>query len=136
MKFNGLRWMTLFAAVSCGAVAATAQVTGNSDLNLPANPQFLSNEDPTIRKATAIVNGDVITATDIDQRLALYMIANQGTQIPPDEMQRIRQQNCSGPAGLHSESKGCLRQFRLVRHASTPLPKTATHPATAGPSLS
>jgi peptidyl-prolyl cis-trans isomerase SurA len=92
MKFNGLRWMTLFAAVSCGAVAATAQVTGNSDLNLPANPQFLSNEDPTIRKATAIVNGDVITATDIDQRLALYMIANQGTQIPPDEMQRIRQQ--------------------------------------------
>src|SRR5438093_6433036 len=89
MKFNGLRGMTLFAAVSCGAVAATAQVTGNSDLNLPANPQFLSNEDPTIRKATAIVNGDVITATDVDQRLALYMIANQGAQIPPDEMQRI-----------------------------------------------
>lgn len=92
MKFNGLRWMALFAAVSCGAFAATAQVAGDSNLNLPANPQFLGNEDPTVRKATAIVNGDVITATDVDQRLALYMIANQGTQIPPDEMQRIRQQ--------------------------------------------
>jgi peptidyl-prolyl cis-trans isomerase SurA len=92
MKFNGLRWMSLFAAVSCGALAAQAQVTGGSDLNLPSNPQFLGNEDPTIRKATAIVNGDVITATDVDQRLALYMIANRGTDIPADEMQRIRSQ--------------------------------------------
>jgi peptidyl-prolyl cis-trans isomerase SurA len=37
------------------------------------------------------VNGDVITQTDIDQRLALLAIANGG-QIPTDEVQRLREQ--------------------------------------------
>ena len=36
---------------------------------------------PSVVKATAIVNGDVITQTDVDQRLALLAIANGG-QIP------------------------------------------------------
>ena len=46
---------------------------------------------PSVVKATAIVNGDVITQTDIDQRLALLAIANGG-QIPADEIERLRQQ--------------------------------------------
>ena len=37
---------------------------------------------PSVIKATAIVNGSVITQTDIDQRLALLAIANGG-KIPP-----------------------------------------------------
>ena len=36
---------------------------------------------PSVVKATAIINGEVITQTDIDQRLALLAIANGG-QIP------------------------------------------------------
>ncbi len=31
----------------------------------------MSKADPNVRKATAIVNGEVITETDVDQRLAL-----------------------------------------------------------------
>ena len=46
---------------------------------------------PSVVKATAIVNGEVITQTDIDQRLALLAIANGG-QIPADEVERLRQQ--------------------------------------------
>ena len=46
---------------------------------------------PSVVKATAIVNGDVITQTDIDQRLALLAIAN-GNQIPAEEVDRLRQQ--------------------------------------------
>jgi len=46
---------------------------------------------PSVVKATAIVNGDVITQTDIDQRLALLAIANGG-KIPADEVERLRQQ--------------------------------------------
>jgi peptidyl-prolyl cis-trans isomerase SurA len=42
-------------------------------------------------KATAIVNGDVITQTDIDQRLAWLSIAN-GQPIPADELERLREQ--------------------------------------------
>src|SRR5687768_58297 len=81
MKINGLRCLTLFAAVSLGAVVASAQEAGSGSLNLPPDPQFLGKEDPTIRKATAIVNGDVLTATDLDQRMALYLLGNQNRQI-------------------------------------------------------
>ena len=46
---------------------------------------------PSVVKATAIVNGDVITQTDVDQRLALLAIANGG-KIPAEEVDRLRQQ--------------------------------------------
>jgi len=46
---------------------------------------------PSVVKATAIVNGEVITQTDIDQRLALLAIANEG-QLPADQIEELRQQ--------------------------------------------
>jgi len=46
---------------------------------------------PSVIKATAIVNGDVITQTDVDQRLALLAIAN-GNEIPADQVDALRQQ--------------------------------------------
>src|SRR3954470_21757473 len=49
----------------------------------PANPNLLGDTDNAVRKATAIVNGTVITGTDVDQRLALIVLANNG-QIPPE----------------------------------------------------
>ncbi|SMF78964.1 periplasmic chaperone for outer membrane proteins SurA [Allosphingosinicella indica] len=80
-----------------GAVAQTAPVDrepsagANTPLNLPANPEFFGQGDPNVRKATAIVNGSVVTGTDVDQRLALLVIANNG-QIPAEEMPRLRAQ--------------------------------------------
>jgi peptidyl-prolyl cis-trans isomerase SurA len=68
------------------------QVSTTRSLGLPENPQFFGTTMPSIIKATAIVNGDVITQTDIDQRLGLLAIANGGQQIPPEEMDRLRQQ--------------------------------------------
>jgi peptidyl-prolyl cis-trans isomerase SurA len=78
-----------FAAI---AVAQTGGGQGATGLNIPSNPQFIGNTDPSTRKATAIVNGDVITQTDVDQRMALILLANQGTNIPADELQRLRDQ--------------------------------------------
>jgi len=60
-------------------------------LRLPENPQVFGTAIPSVIKATAIVNGDVITQTDVDQRLALLAIANGG-KIPPGEMDSLRQQ--------------------------------------------
>src|SRR5215218_10245319 len=60
-------------------------------LRLPENPQVFGTAIPSVVKATAIVNGDVITQTDIDQRVALLAIANGG-QIPAEERDRLRQQ--------------------------------------------
>lgn len=78
------------------AVAATAQQSGEApaspaNLSIPSNPQFIGRSDPSVRKATAIVNGEVITATDVDQRLALIVLANGG-QVPADELDRLRLQ--------------------------------------------
>lgn len=46
---------------------------------------------PSVIKATAIVNGDVITQTDVDQRLSFLSIAN-GQPIPADQVDQLRQQ--------------------------------------------
>ena len=67
----------------------------------PAEPGFSADElpelalmgtvDPNMRKAQAIVNGEVITDTDVDQRLNLVVAANGG-KISDEEMQRLRLQ--------------------------------------------
>ena len=67
------------------------QANTTQSLRLPENPQVFGTAMPSVVKATAIVNGDVITQTDIEQRLALLAIANGG-QIPPEERQRLSEQ--------------------------------------------
>ena len=78
------------------ASAAMAQDVGDetnsaANLNIPANVKLLGKVDPHLRKATAIVNGAVITGTDVDQRLALIVLANGG-KIPDEERDRLRLQ--------------------------------------------
>ena len=95
MKLGTFRSSALVLAGSLLAVAGVAQtVSGPAGLNIPANPQFLGGDDPTVRKATAIVNGHVITGTDLDQRLALtiFSIRESGTEVTPEELQRLRLQ--------------------------------------------
>jgi peptidyl-prolyl cis-trans isomerase SurA len=95
MKLGTISRAALLIAGSAAAVAALAQ-TGqpaapSDPLNIPRNVQIFGNDDPTVRKATAIVNGSIITGTDIDHRLALIVLANGG-QVPPDELPRLREQ--------------------------------------------
>ena len=68
-----------------------AQTNSAQSLKLPENAQLFGNAMPVLVKATAIVNGDVLTPTDIDQRVALLVIANGG-QISAEELQRLREQ--------------------------------------------
>lgn len=56
-----------------------------------ADISVLGRIEPQVRKATALVNGDVLTETDVDQRLALVVAANGG-QINPEERERLRVQ--------------------------------------------
>ncbi|XHR99828.1 chaperone SurA [Sphingomonas sp. DBB INV C78] len=62
-----------------------------SNLNIPQDLTIFGREDPTVRKATAIVNGTIITDTDVDQRLALVVAANGG-KVGDDERERLRLQ--------------------------------------------
>ncbi len=60
-------------------------------LELPQSITLMGKADPNIRKATAIVNGEVITQTDVDQRLALVILANSG-KVSDEERDRLRLQ--------------------------------------------
>ena len=74
-----------------GPAPAPSEPNSTSSLRLPENPQVFGTAIPSVVKATAIVNGDVLTQTDVNQRLALLAIANGG-QIPPGEVDQLRQQ--------------------------------------------
>ena len=74
-----------------GAQQPAPQVNSTATLNLPKNPELFGAALPQVVKATAIVNGEVITQTDIDQRLALLALANS-SPIPANEIDRLRQQ--------------------------------------------
>lgn len=87
----------LAAATLCiGASAAIGQgadedATPSGQLNLPKNLTVFGKSDPNVRKATAVVNGRIITGTDIDQRLALIITANGG-KVSEEERERLRVQ--------------------------------------------
>jgi len=98
MKLGIYHGAALLLAGSLAAAAAVAQtvsdpapIAPSASLNIPANPQFITEEDPNLRKATAIVNGTVITRTEVDHRLAIIRMA-AGGPIPPEELPRLRQQ--------------------------------------------
>jgi len=82
---------TAAAAQQSGPTSVPKKVSSSKSLNLPENAQVFGNDMPSVIKATAIVNGEVITQTDVDQRLAWLALA-QGGQIPADEIERLRQQ--------------------------------------------
>ncbi|WP_225871522.1 peptidylprolyl isomerase [Qipengyuania atrilutea] len=84
----------LVQAQAAGQPATNPQVQDAADdnpLGIPDSVQILGKSDPNLRTATALVNGTVITGTDIDQRVALVTSASEA-EIPPDEMVRLRQQ--------------------------------------------
>ena len=96
MKLGRFPRAAIVLAVSLLSVVAAAQSgPGSTGLNIPDNPQFVGKQDPTIRKATVIVNGDVITESDIDQRLALLLGPNR-PQIPAEDLPRARAQVLRG----------------------------------------
>merc|ERR1711969_106644 len=78
---------------------ATAPIAGQAQdamaqgdlLGLPSDLSMLTNSDPNKRVATAVVNGFVITQTDIDQRVALLLAANE-RPVSEQEMIRVRMQ--------------------------------------------
>ncbi len=86
--------LALAAAVSS---LAQAQAVGGdepmpqADLNLPSTLTTFGKVEPTLRKATAIVNGEIITGTDVEQRLALIVLANGG-KVADEERDRLRVQ--------------------------------------------
>ena len=81
----------LIAPSPIAAQTASGGPSSANNLNLPAQITTFGKADKNVRKATAIVNGDVITGTDVDQRLALVLLANGG-RVSDEEKERLRVQ--------------------------------------------
>ncbi|MEH6789385.1 peptidylprolyl isomerase [Parasphingorhabdus sp.] len=79
-----------------GASPSVSQTVADTSLpqtglDIPDELTIFGKNDPNIRRATAIVNGDIITGTDVSHRLALIVAANGG-EVSDEERQRLRLQ--------------------------------------------
>ena len=96
MKF--LQRLSLVALLGCataltplGAQTVADEAAPEVSLNIRDGQQLFGTNDPNVRRATARVNGEVITGTDIDHRLALILAANDN-KLPDEEVARFRAQ--------------------------------------------
>ena len=94
-KFTGVTLAATLLFTASGAPAQEGAAADNpilDELNRTPNLQLLAQAgDPNVRKANAVVNGQVVTDTDVDQRLALVLASNP-TSVEEEEKQRLRLQ--------------------------------------------
>jgi peptidyl-prolyl cis-trans isomerase SurA len=96
---NQFKRLALFTSVAAGLALSPASSQTVADetipeapLDIPGGGQLLTKpNDPNVRRATAVVNGEIVTGTDVDHRLALILAANND-QLPPEEVARFRVQ--------------------------------------------
>lgn len=98
LKIRGYKTkaMMITALAIAGASPSASQTVADASLpqtglDIPDELTIFGNNDPNVRRATAIVNGDIITGTDVSQRLALIVAANGG-DVSEEERQRLRLQ--------------------------------------------
>lgn len=106
MTKNVMNWLTkaraglaggaMIAAIAAGTLTSAQTVPDGTApqvaLDIPSNVEIFGKVDPNVRKPTAIVNGVVITGTDVDQRAALIIAANQLTNLTPQDMVQLKLQ--------------------------------------------
>ncbi|MFL0356064.1 peptidylprolyl isomerase [Erythrobacter sp. GH1-10] len=83
--------MGLAAAPAPTGAQTQAQPTADNPFGLPQDFSIFGSEESGERSATAVVNGYVITGTDIDQRVALVTAASEN-ELSEQELQRLKVQ--------------------------------------------
>ena len=89
--FGGPAAILAALTMAASPIALQAQTNATGALNIPSDVRILGANDPNNRSATAVVNGTVVTGTDVDQRVALLIAASQG-ELPEAELQRVKMQ--------------------------------------------
>lgn len=92
-RFSRAAVLLAGAALATAAIAQTAteEEAPGLGLNIPDTAKLFGKFDPNVRKPTAIVNETVITGTEVDQRIALIVAANQ-LKITEEDRQHLRVQ--------------------------------------------
>lgn len=93
---KGAKFAIAASAILLAATPSSSQTVSDNNvpqtgLNIPDDLTIFGENDPNIRRATALVNGDIITGTDVDHRLALIIAANGG-EVSEEERKRLRLQ--------------------------------------------
>ena len=91
---NYLKTGSLIAAGLATALSGTVNAQdadARDSISIPENVRLFAQNNPNVRRATAVVNGDVITGTDVEQRLALILAANEN-KVSDEERDRLRLQ--------------------------------------------
>lgn len=92
VKSNSRKYILAAAALVGGLGATTGQAQApQGEIDIPENVRIFADNNPNVRRATAVVNGDVITGTDVDHRLALVVAASQN-ELEDEDMQALRLQ--------------------------------------------
>jgi peptidyl-prolyl cis-trans isomerase SurA len=94
-KFSTLIGLVTATSLSVSPVLAQTVPDGDvptTSLNIPGNVQIYGDGKANVYRPSATVNGEIITATDIEQRMGLIRVANNNLELPPEEEQRLRQQ--------------------------------------------
>ncbi len=96
MKFSKRLSIVAILAAATALTPLIAQTVADeaaqeAKLDIPDGQKLFGKNDPNVRRATAQVNGEIITGTDIDHRLALILAANDN-KLPEEEVARFRAQ--------------------------------------------
>jgi peptidyl-prolyl cis-trans isomerase SurA len=87
----------LLAVAAAGITPVVAQTVADDEvpatsLNIPGDVKIYGDAQANVYRPSATVNGEIITSTDIEQRMALIRIANANMTLNAEEEQRLRQQ--------------------------------------------
>lgn len=94
-RFSTMIGLIAAAAIGGTAVAQTVSddgATPTTSLDIPGNVHLYGDTKANVYRPSATVNGEIITSTDIEQRMALIRIANSDVKLSAEEEQRLRQQ--------------------------------------------
>lgn len=87
--FLGSAAITLVALAPANSQTVADDEIKEATLEIPGGTLLYKPNDPNVRRATAVVNGEIITGTDIDQRI---MLLTQGdlAAVPAEQREQLR----------------------------------------------
>ena len=87
--FLGTAAVTLCALAPANSQTVSDNSIQEASLEVPGGQLLVKRDDPNVRRANARVNGEIITGTEIDQRI--MMLTNGDlSQVPADQREQLR----------------------------------------------
>ncbi len=87
--FLGSAAVALVALTPANGQTVADETIAEAKLDIPGGEFLFKRNDPNVRRATAIVNGEIITGTDIDQRIMLLTNGDM-SQVPEEQREQLR----------------------------------------------